>query len=80
MAKHTPPIYIYMCVCVCVCVRVYVRVCVCVWLGSSRSFKHVSFNNKGTFCPYNLINPFEFPDKCLGVRLELVDEFESFFF
>ena len=27
----------------CVCV------CVCVWLGSSRSFKHVSLNDKDKF-------------------------------
>ena len=51
-------------------------VCVCVWLGSSRSFKHVSLNSTDTFCRYNLIkNPFEFHDKCLGFRFELVDEF-----
>ena len=29
-------------------------VCVCVWLGSSRSFKHVSLNSKDKFCLYNL--------------------------
>ena len=43
-----------MCVCVCVCVRVCVCVCVCVCVGSSRSFKHVSLNNEGKFCLYNL--------------------------
>ena len=35
-----------MCVCVCVCV--------CVWFRSSRSFKHVSLNNKDKFCLCNL--------------------------
>ena len=34
----------------CVCV------CVCVWLGNSRSFKHVSLNNKDRFCLYSLFN------------------------
>ena len=36
-----------MCVCVCVCV--------CVYLGSSRSCKHVSLNNKDKFCMYNFV-------------------------
>ena len=37
---------------VCMCV------CVCVWLGSSRSFKHVSLNNKDKFCLYDLFKIF----------------------
>ena len=41
-------IYIYICIYMCVCV------CVCVYLGSSRSFKDVSLNNKYKFCLYNL--------------------------
>ena len=36
-------------------IYIYVCVCVCVWLGSSRSFKHVSYNNKNKFCLYNFI-------------------------
>ena len=43
-----PSIYIYIYIYMCVCV------CVCVWLGSSRSFKHVSLNNKAKFCLYDL--------------------------
>ena len=59
-------IYIYVCVCVCVCARV-VRL----------SFKHVWLNHKDTFCLHNFIKilNIKFPDKCLGFRLELVDEF-----
>ena len=41
-----------MCVCVCVCVWRY--------LGSSRSFNHVSLNNKETFCLYNLFKIFKY--------------------
>ena len=41
-----------MCVCVCVCV--------CVWLGSCRSFKHVSINNRDNFCPCNLFKIFSY--------------------
>ena len=56
---------VYICVCLCVCVSVRVSVCacvcvcvcvcLCVLLGSSRSFKHGSFNSKDAFCLYNLI-------------------------
>ena len=36
-------IYIY--------IYIYIYICVCV--GSSRSFKHVSLNNKDKYCLYN---------------------------
>ena len=59
-----------MCVCECV------GVCVCVWLGSSRSFKQVSLNNKAKFCLYNFLkNLFTFSNTCLSFRLVLGDEF-----
>ena len=48
--------------------------CVCVWLGSSLSFKRIWLNNRDTFCLYNFI---KFPDKCLGFKLEMVDEFSK---
>ena len=35
-------------------IYIYVCVCVCVWLGCNCSFKHVSINNKDTFCLLNL--------------------------
>ena len=42
-------IYIY------IYIYIYTYLCVCVGgLSSSRSFKHVSLNNKGKFCLYNL--------------------------
>ena len=63
-------IYIYIYIYVCVCV------CVCVWLGRILSFKHVWLNNKDTFCLYKFYwDPLKFSHKCLGFRLELVDEF-----
>ena len=55
----------------CVCV------CMCVWLSSSRSFKHVSLNNKQFFSVSSIQDPFKFSDECLSFSLEFVDEFHK---
>ena len=80
--------YIYVCVCVCAFIYKYIYIYKCTHTHTHThiyiyvytyifkhifclSFKYVWLNNKDLFCLYNFI---KFLDKCLGFRLELVDE------